>query len=429
MSRTRLEQIIMDLNLDNESEPTNPISRVIGKVRPHTRNTPGKEEIVERMREAIDVEVIGGSRREGAYAFRVSYEGRDPKTTMQVTSTLASMFIEENLKIREQYAEGTTEFLSSELDKAKKALEEQESAVRSFKEAHMGALPEQLDANLRTLDRLQMELQSVNDSLRNAKDRSALLEEQLGLGSAQSAIVANPVQEELLRLRQELVQLRTIFKENYPDVVIARSRINELEKELANRSATGGQESENLDEIDPAIQNPRLYSDLMSVKSQVVNLEKRGADIRKKIKLYAKRVEVIPANEQKLADLQRDHKISLESYQSLLEKKLNARLAENMEKRQKGERFRIIDPANLPEKPFKPNRVKVLALGILASTGGGVGLVFLLELLNPGFRKPEDFYGTLSQPVLASIPTFLLAPKDNIKNKLKVIRGRKEKRA
>ncbi|NOS35995.1 MAG: hypothetical protein GQ522_05100, partial [Deltaproteobacteria bacterium] len=269
MSRTRLEQIIMDLNLDNESEPTNPISRVIGKVRPHTRNTPGKEEIVERMREAINVEVIEGSSREGAYAFRVSYEGRDPKTTMQVTSTLASMFIEENLKIREQYAEGTTEFLSSELDKAKKALEEQERAVRSFKEAHMGALPEQLDANLRTLDRLQMELQSVNDSLRNAKDRSALLEEQLGLGSAQSASIANPVQEELLRLRQDLVQLRTIFKENYPDVVIARSRINELEKELANRSATGGQGSENPEEIDPAIQSSRLYGDMMSVKSQI----------------------------------------------------------------------------------------------------------------------------------------------------------------
>ncbi|MEK7678895.1 MAG: Wzz/FepE/Etk N-terminal domain-containing protein, partial [Deltaproteobacteria bacterium] len=187
LSRTKLEEIIKNFNLYTGSKAGSlpwPLSRII----PWGNDALAKDEAIDRMRKDIEFKVIGGdpsysggsqSQRRDA-AFTISYIGRDPNTAMQVTNMLASLLIEENLQIREQYAEGTSEFLVSELEKSKKELSEQEAAIRRFKEARMGGLPEQLDANLRTLDRLQLELQSVSGTLKNAEDRKSLLEEQLG---------------------------------------------------------------------------------------------------------------------------------------------------------------------------------------------------------------------------------------------------------
>ena len=143
---------------------------------------------------------------------------------------------------------------------------------------------------------------------------------------------------------------------------------------------------------------------------------------------YEKRVEAIPVNEQMLTDLNRDYEISLQNYQSLLQKKLNSRLAENLEKKQKGERFRIIDPANLPEKPYKPNVTKLVFMGVGAGAGLGLGIVLLLEFLNPAFRKEEDFEGVIDIPVLSTIPAFSekrIKKAAKIEKKLRVLRGGK----
>ena len=126
-----------------------------------------------------------------------------------------------------------------------------------------------------------------------------------------------------------------------------------------------------------------------------------------------------------LADLRRDYNMSLSNYQTLLEK-LNARLAENLEKKQKGERFRIIDSANLPEKPFKPNRFNVALSGLLAGLGAGAGLMFLIELMNPAFRKTEELTQAFQFTVLAAIPDFSVkAPRPGAYRKIRLIKGRK----
>jgi len=418
MSRPKLEKIISDYHLYQDGLSGNPVKVVLRKMGLNLKTGPGsKEAVLDRMSDDIDARVIGGSSGD---AFSITYSSTDPALAMQVTNTLASLFIEENLKAREEYAEGTSDFLADELANAKKNLETQERAVRAYKEKYMGALPQELDANLRTLDRLQVELQTVVNEEKAEEDRKMLLESQLNSSGGARAPL-NPLADELARLQENLANLLSIYKEDYPDVVMTKRRIQEI-KSLMARNAAGKEKGE-LDDVKPEVRNPEVYNNLVNVKSRIAALKQRNSEIRKQMKSLEGRVEQTPANEQRFADLRRDYDISLKNYQTLLEKKLNAKLSENLEKRQKGERFSVIDPANLPEKPFKPRRGFIAIFGLAAGLGTGLGLAMLLDFMNPAFRRPEDFEGVFDFPVLASIPEFS-RPRGN-PNGLKMIKGGK----
>lgn len=415
LSRTKLQQIIREFDLYDNEKP-GLLARTVARLKGLTEEPPPREAVIERMRGDIEFkvapEVAPGSRRNNSAdnAFTITYTGSDPEMTMQITNTIASLFIEENLKVREKFAEGTTEFLTHELERSKGELEGQERLLKNFKETNMGSLPEQLDANLRTLDRLQMELQSVTASVKNNEDRRLFLDEQLKHGAdAPSGAVS-----ELDRLRGELAVMQSMYKDTYPDVIILKRRVKELEeqskrelrKEDGHRGATS--------------------AELAAVMSQIGTLKGRESQLRKQIEDYERRVESTPTSEQKQSDLQRDYKISLQNYQALLEKKMSAKLAEEMEKRQKGVRFRVIDPANVPDSPAGPNKLMITGFGILGGGALGVGLVALFEIINPAFRKPEDFEGVLPYPVLATIPVFQIKAKVQEKTAaLKLVKGRK----
>lgn len=395
-SRTRLTSIINEFKLYQDAAKTSSMIAIVG-----------------RMKKDIEVKV--GERNNNA--FSISYIGRDPHITMQVTNALASSIIEESLKTREQIAEGTSEFLENELEKAKQALEKQENAVRKFKEANMGKLPEQLEANLRTLDRLQLELQSVR--------QNAMINVGGALPSSLTGALPDiSLEAELERRKADLANLLSIYTENYPDVITTRNRIKEIEAQLTNRGETGSLKKEGLSEQKPDTETLANTANLTATTYQTPTPRQREDELIKKIKEYEKRIEGIPANEQKWLDIRRDYDMSLKNYQTLLEKKLNARLAENLVKRQKGEKFKIIDPANLPEEPYKPDRLRIALMGIAIGAGIGAGFILLLEFLNPAFNKPEDFADILTQPVLATIPVFSVKIDKKLEKRFKVIQGR-----
>ena len=414
LSKPRLEKIINDLNLyrGGRDRLSTRIKKALGIQKASA--TPSREAIIEGMTKDIEINVIGGQRGD---AFSISYVGTDPYTVMQVSSTLASLFIEENLKVREQYAEGTSEFLANELENAKKVLEAQEIAVRSFKEKFMGGLPQQLETNLRALDRLQLDIQNVRSDIKSAEDRKILLEAQLSQLSYDATgggtgVFVDPLAAELSRLQYDLSTLLANYKETYPDVITARRRINEIKAQMSKPGEKASSEDNQPNELaasSPDVLNPVAYNNLVTVKSQLASLKLREADILKQMAFFEKRVEDTPAIEQKFADLRRDYDISLSNYQTLLGKKLQAKLSENLEKRQKGERFTVVDPANLPERPFKPNRPVVALMGPFFGMGMGVGIVLLIEFLNPAFRKPEDFEDIIKLRVLSTIPEFPVA--------------------
>jgi uncharacterized protein involved in exopolysaccharide biosynthesis len=138
--------------------------------------------------------------------------------------------------------------------------------------------------------------------------------------------------------------------------------------------------------------------------SEVNNLKEKRREITQQIKVLQTRVDRTPVREQEMASLVRDYDNTRNNYQAILGKKLDAQLSENLEKRQKGEQFRVLDPANLPEKPIEPVPLKILLIGLALGLGTGVGVVLILEYFDSSFRRAEDVYQTVGIPVLATIP-------------------------
>ncbi len=421
MSRSLLEKIIRKFGLYPE-EP----NMTVG------------EEVINKMRENIEVKTIG---TKGIDAFSLSFQGEDPIMVMKVTNELASLFIEENLKIREQLVEGTTEFLDYELKNLKETLEWQEAQIGEFKRIHMGELPQQLEANLRSLDRIQSDLLAVQLSKKSSEDRMLLLEQSIEMSKqrVEESVRLEPRDDSrslnpflsqtevrspsqlMLRLMQrkkELADLRAEYKDNYPDVVMLKREVEELEDQVALSEMNGlQQEAESgqnaLQKLGTALNVEAELSRIAEVQKQIkvieielTNLRDREMELLKQKRAYEQRVESAPAREQELAVLLRDYENTRKNYGTLLDKKLNAKIAENLEKRQKGEQFRILDAANLPEKPFKPEPVRIGFAGVALGFGVGLAFAFIREKLDSSIKKPEEVERITSVPVLASIPDF-----------------------
>src|SRR5438034_5503412 len=200
------------------------------------------EEVIKRMRGDIKLELKGIELKgasQATVAFTISYQGGEPGTVALVTNTLASFYIEENLKVRERQATGTAEFLKVQLGGTKKRLDEQEGRVSEFKRRYLGELPQQMETNLATLERLHMQLRLNADNQTRAMERRAALASQLA--EADSLRAAVPVapgggpedpQMRLARLKQQLTGLRVQFSEKYPDVVLLKGEVAAIEKEL-----------------------------------------------------------------------------------------------------------------------------------------------------------------------------------------------------
>jgi polysaccharide biosynthesis transport protein len=436
LSRTNLEGIIRQFNLYQQQAPSESralpseavqqyLSDLLGQrvmqaidqfIPWFDQSVPPMEVLVDRMRQDIDVKVMGGNN-----AFSIAYVGADPLTVMQVTNVLAALFIDENLRIREQQAEGTSEFLATEHAEAKRELETQEKALKEFKEKHMGALPEQMTTNLRTLDRLQVDLQTITDGLKSAEDRKLIYQGQLtdierqisGLqAGATPEIGPTGLISRLEQLKEELARLQAQYKDNYPDIGLLKKQIRELEEQLtrgdtADNAAKSSARS-SLTLISPSLltQRQAISAQLQAINAEISALRAKQNRTTALIKDYEGKVEKTFANEQHLLDLTRDYEMSRQNYQALLQKRLNARVSENLEKRQKAEQFRIIDPAKVPEKPFKPDRIRIVLLGSLLSLGVGGGLIFFRECLKPSYRRLEDLQDTVQLPVFATIPVY-----------------------
>ncbi len=408
------------------------LSRILDEYKLYERQVrrEGSEAAIESLRKAIKVETVGtaGTRGKSVEAVSISFAHEDPMTAMEVTAKIASLFIEGNLKVREQLVTGVSVFLEQELADAKKALETQEQAISKYKTKYMGELPEQMEAHLRALDRLQMELNATKDSIHSRTDKLSSLEmsineyqgsEAIRVKSNEPRTVRRDIDPLVVRLReleQRLTTLRAEWKETYPDISDTKQEILRLKEQLAEKygapfvdqdgEATIRDKAAIREELQPDLYMRELNTQRKDLLTELSSLKERQGRLLQLIKETERRVEQIPAREQELMILVRDYENMKKNYQALLDKRLNAHVAENLEKRQQGEQFRVLDPANLPQKPEKPNRLMIMLLGLVGGCGLGVGLAVGLDHLNPTFRRREEVELLPGIHVLATVPQF-----------------------
>ena len=357
------------------------------------RKSLAPEEVVELMRKRVGIEVLQGKLRDSASeAFTLSFQYEDPKSAMSGASRLASFFIDENLKTREQQAVGTSEFLESQLKETKEKLEVLEAQVKEYKMRFMGELPQQMDANLRMLTGLQDRLRANEAAARALDDRKAYLEAQLSLmeksvtvadnGQVLSGYSTDPSQSlenQLAIKRARLAELNSKFTPMYPTVVAARKEVVELEKRVAESQGsaslppdgkqTGGRSPSASSSPGGVGELRRMKASLKSSEMEIASLKKEKRAIEKSVAGVERKIEASPKREQEMISLIRDYENQKKSYDDLLKKKLEADVSQNLEKRQKGTQFQILDPANLPQESFKPDRRKGMLIGLLLALG------------------------------------------------------------
>jgi len=366
------------------------------------------EDKITDLRKRINVEVSRSKRDRDADAFTISYQDSDPQMTMRVANGLATFFIDENLKVRETQAVGTTDFLESELEGTRVRLEALEKELKDYRLKMMGELPEQLETNLRILDRLTAQVFDKEQSLRSARTSLAALESetvarQSVMAAAASGAGAKEVDDALTlaQLKERLASLQASYTDQHPDVVRLKTRIEKLEADPAAHSAPAGSAAG----ASPAqVARAESMRQKMILEGAIRSLEMEIGRINQEIREYQRRVDATPKREQELLTLKRDYENIKASYNSLLNRKLEADISVNMEKKQKGEQFQVLDMARLPERPISPDLRKLFLIVLLAGLGLGGGAVFILEFLDSSLRRPRDFEDHLGLPVLAAVP-------------------------
>lgn len=351
----------------------------------------GKEPLIntiERMRAAVTVSVKGDD------AFSIEFEHRDPKMAMLVADRLTTLFMEEVVGASERQVSNAYEFIEKQLEGARAQLEQKEAALRTYKEQHMGQLPEQVQANLATLQRLQQEQQSTAEGLRKATDTMRLLEGGNGSEGGEHNL-KTPSPDSLAVLKANLAILKTRYTEQHPDVRALQSRVDLLEKAAANQTPDAPP-------VDPAAIAAELR--VREARIEIESLRARLADVDRRIAAFQERVEAAPRREQEVLGLMRDYQKLSENYSALLSKKLDAEMAARLERQQKGQQFRVLDPAYLPEQPSFPDRGKFALAGLGIGILLGIGVAITVDALDPTIKDAESVRTAFNFPVLAVIP-------------------------
>lgn len=427
LSRTRLEQMIQQFDLYADLRARVPM-----------------EDVVEQMRQDVSVIADKGD------AFRVGYVGRDRQTVTKVASRLSSLFIEENLRDRSDLAEGTNEFLETQLEDVRRQLSSYEQKLAEYRERHSGALPSQATSNLQALSGTQMQIQALDESLNRDRDRKLFLERSLaewtgpdgtsgetfekrlddlakavtnstnasapGDGSA----APNTEADQLTKARQQLKALELRLKPTHPDIVRMKHIIADLEQhqQAAGLSDPVSPDAQTDDggtgrlspaELEKKSRIVGLQAELQMVDRQIGTKEADLAKLHQTASDYQSRLDHIPEREAELTGLTRDYATLQETYSRLLAKKQDSQVAANLERRQIGQQFRILDQARVPERPISPNRPLLNAIGLLGGLGIGAMFAALLEFRDGSFRTEADVTSVLALPVLATVPELLSA--------------------
>ncbi len=394
LSRTQLEQIIRDFDLYVDR-----------------RTTDSMQDIVDSMRTRdIEIRPVKGD------AFRLGFIADRPEVAMQVVDRLVSLFIVQTSADRATLAEGTDRFLEAELEDARRRLIDNETKLAEYRRRHNGALPTQLEANVRGLHNTEMQMQVLADSLNRDRDRQLMLERSLKEANLSEVMEARArvtaadtsrltTAERLERAEAALKDGQSTFTEQHPDIVTMQQTIAELRKRTEAESARQVESTES--SAAETLRRSRveeLQAELSAVERQIAQKTAEGERLRGALFNYQRRIEGGPTREAELAALTRDYDTLQQTYRGLLGKTQESQIAANLERQQIGAQFKVLDPARLPEQPFAPKRLRLNAIALVGGLGIGLIVALIRERFDRGLRTPDDVLVELGLPVLAAIP-------------------------
>jgi succinoglycan biosynthesis transport protein ExoP len=395
LSDTKLSQIIDDMGLYSE-----------------LKKKEAPMEVTRKMREDIDLDPVsyatGG--RPDLTAFTISYHSSSSATAAAVANRLASLFIEENLRAREEQVLGTAEFIDRELAKARQDLEDKESKLAALRAKYASELPEAQNAHLQALATLQLEVRGEMDAISRDQQQKVYLQSLMAdspqvvdLDTSTAGSAPTGLEDQLSRLETQREQLRSRYGPQFPDVLKLQHEIDDLQQKI-----NSAKKSE-VSTAPPTVlrpHNPVIDSQIGALDKDVLAHNRRLAELKSEIGYHQSMLDRAPAAAQQIAILSRDYEQAEENYKRLQDHKFAADISTDMENRQKGERFLILEPAQPPALPYEPQRPLIDGLGLLAGIVIALGLVLALELFDRTVKTEHEVTDQLQVPILAEIPWF-----------------------
>ncbi len=372
---------------------------------------PGKtmDDRLELARKSIEIKPIKSevARAGGLPGFFISFRADEPHTAQQVCGEIRSLFVGENLRARQQSAEGTTSFLEGQLAQAKSNLDQQDAKLAQFQRKYIGKLPGEESPNMNMLTSLNAQLDAATQALSRMEQDKAYQESMLAQLSheATAVIAAKPIPDERLTqlalLQAQADELSTRYTPDFPDVITAHRKIDDLRREIARNPAQAAV---------PGVSRTPESANVQQLRAQVraseqgINAKRaEQMQIQSSIRTYQERIQSSPLVEEQYKALTRDYQTAQKFYDDLLAKMNQSKMATDLEKRQQGEQFRVMDEPNLPESPAFPNRLLFLGGGLILGVGLGLGLVAYLEYRDTALRSDRDVFAFTKLPTLATI--------------------------
>lgn len=401
-SRTNLEKIITNEGLYPDLQKKVPM-----------------EDVILSMRKQITTETP----RRGD-TFTVSFTATNPEKVARVTNALASGFIEENMRYREERATETSTYTEDELNMAKEILDRKEATMRDYKLKYYNEMPEQQTANMSRLASLQEQYQSRQESIQELERTRVLIRDQIAVRKQMIASAASlssltndhspptsPIETEamqLARLQNNLELLQQRYTDKHPRIKSLKKKIAYLQSQLGTVVTDSSNDTPDTSEEQYDSTLFDLQTEIKGIALSIEQLNKEKIDISKRIQQYEKWIGAAPVREAEWSTLTREYGELRRHYDFLVSQNLQADSALNLERKQKGSQFKIVDPAKTPTKPISPDFLKVMAAAIAAGAALGGGIAFGLNFIDTSFRDPKKLSKTFDLEVICSIPHIAL---------------------
>lgn len=351
-SRTLLLKVISDLDLD------------VGK-----SSDAQREKMVGGFQNRTDIKL---KNQEGL--FIISFYDENPRLARDFVNTLVRRYIEENTSSKREESYDASKFLSEQIVPVKEKLEKIEARVSEFRRENGNVLAESEPNILSEISNAQQKLDEIT-----IRRNQLIAMQDMNKGT-------NPLQAKLAELQKRLHDLSIVYTDSYPEVIAVKSEIDAVKEQI--KTGRGGIE---------------VPPDAEKIRVEMKTLSEVEQNLRRTIATKRAMLRSIPAVRTSLEELEREKGNQRDLYGQLLARYGQSEVSKQMEVQDKTSTFRIVDPAVMPVKPYSPNRVRMILLGVLAGLAGSLAFLVLLDYLDSSVRD-LDTLKSLGVPVLAVVP-------------------------